>query len=356
MGDSLEAAEESGQAQPVSRWKARIYWIISRVTPEIVFEILEIGYSLYGFRQARRKFRSSEIDAIFERYAIFGMIGARLAARWNKPLVLEINYTSASPLVRRRSRLLKPLARVCDRYLFARATAFAAVSSYLREHLVSRYGIARDQICVLPNAADTVHFNPAMEPGTSTADALGERLIGFVGGFYPWHGLELLLEAFAIVSQNLPDARLVLIGDGPTRPRVVTLAEHYGLTDKIALPGRVSYGQLPAWISKFRFGVLPDSNEYGSPMKIFEYMAMAKPVVVPDYPPIRDAVVDGVEGKIFRARDIGDLAACMQLLLTDDDLCRSMGAAARRKIEHVHNWQSNARRIAELLLAKPINT
>ena len=90
MGDSLEAAEESGQAQPVSRWKARIYWIISRVTPEIVFEILEIGYSLYGFRQARRKFRSSEIDAIFERYAIFGMIGARLAARWNKPLVLEI--------------------------------------------------------------------------------------------------------------------------------------------------------------------------------------------------------------------------------------------------------------------------
>jgi glycosyltransferase involved in cell wall biosynthesis len=80
-------------------------------------------------------------------------------------------------------------------------------------------------------------------------------------------------------------------------------------------------------------------------MKIFEYMSMGKPVVVPDYPPLRDVVSDGEEGCIFRARNVQEMADCLEMLLTDMTAYRRMAEQARRKIVSKHNWLDNAKAI-----------
>jgi glycosyltransferase involved in cell wall biosynthesis len=324
-----------------------------REMPELLFECLELGYNLKAWLDGLRLGREQRVDGIYERYAIFGMAGLWLARRWGVPFVLEVNYTSLSPLVRQRSGLLKPLARWCDRQLFRGATQLLAVSSYLKDELVQVYGVSPDRVTVVPNAADPAVFDPV--PARAQAPDMvlpAGPIIGFVGGFYKWHGLDLLVQAFLQVAQQHPQACLLLVGDGPMREEVAALARQHGLQDRVLMPGRVAHNRLAPYVARFDVGVMPDSNLYGSPMKVFEYMAMEVPVVVPDYGPLLDVVVDGRQGRIFKRRDVQDLARCLNDMLADAERRRQMGLAARQAIVERHNWLNNARLAAGHLGAK----
>jgi glycosyltransferase involved in cell wall biosynthesis len=319
----------------------------SRELPELVFELLELGYNLKAFWDGWRLSSRVKLGGIYERYAIFALAGLLVARLRGVPLVLEVNYTSLSPLVRKRSALLKPLARFCDGLLFRRATRLMAVSSYLRDELVREFGVPADRIEVVPNAADPAVFDPvaalARPAKTPLPEGPDAALVGFVGGFYPWHGLGLLVDAFLAVAPKFPQARLLLIGDGPMRQNIEARIAELGLQDRVLMPGRIAHAELAPYVARFAVGVMPDSNLYGSPMKIFEYMAMGVPVLGPDYGPLLDAVDDGVEGYIFRRQDTAHLADCLSRLLADPDGRARMGVAARRKIIDTHNWMNNAR-------------
>lgn len=326
--------------------KQKLFRFVSSRLPEFFFELAEIGYNLVALNQARKLGRAN-VDFIFERYAIFAFAGAFLAKRWNKPFVVEVNYTSCSALVRERSALLAPLARRVDAYIFRRATGLAAVSTELKRHLMEEFGVPQEKIIVLPNAADPDIFDMAKvtrEPRYANAQL---KTIGFVGGFYPWHGLDLLLQAFQKMSARIPDSRLLLVGDGPMMPAIREQSEKMGLADRVLLTGRVAHQHLPGYLAIFDVGVMPDSNDYGSPMKIFEYMSLAKPVVVPDYGPLRDAVDDGVEGRIFAPKDIEAMANCFVDVLLNEETYQRMSHAARKKILNKHNWLNNAKQILE---------
>lgn len=336
LGDEQPKAAP-GRSDGLYRW-------ISRHVPELVFELVELAYNVQALWQARR--RRGSVGLLFERYAIFAIAGALLSRRWGRPLVVEVNYTSSSPLVRKRSAILKPLARALDRFVFERAAGLTVVSSELRRHLIQVYGVAPQKIILVPNAADPEVFDPARIAASRFSAG---KVIGFVGGFYPWHGLDVLVEAFRLVSARVSGARLLLIGDGPMMPAIRAQVAALGLEDRVTLTGWVDHAELPAHIARFHVGVMPDSNDYGSPMKIFEYMAMNKPVVVPDYPPLRDVVTDGAEGRIFRPRDAHSLADCLTMLLTDDAAHGRMSENARSKIVSTHNWRRNAEEILSLV-------
>lgn len=309
---------------------------VAGAMPELVFELLEFVYSfptILKMLWLRRRLRYS---AVYERYAIFGIAGAAIAALTRVPLVLEVNYTSLSPLVRKRSRLLRPFARLLDRWIFRRATAIAAVSSYLRDELVREFGVAPERVLVVPNAADPRIFVPLPR-----LDDSGDFTIGFVGSFFPWHGIDTLVRAVGKLREAGEPFRVDLVGDGPQRASIEALVDQLGLRDTVVFHGRVDHSRLPEVIRNFDVGVMPDSNEYGSPMKIFEYMAMAKPVVVPDYGPLRDAVEDGVQGFIFERGSADALAACLRRASSDRARLKTMGNAARASIERDRNWMNN---------------
>ena len=329
--------------------KQRALRLVSRILPEWCFELLELSYSLLAIADVRRRFTPDDVDVIFERYAIFAFAGAHLARAWHKPFYLEVNYTCQSALVRRRSAILKPLARSVDRLVFRRATGLFPVSSVLKDHLVRDYAVAPEKIRVLPNAADPARFDPAK---TAPVPGAG-RAIGFVGGFYPWHGLDLLLAAFRQVAPEFPDTYLLLVGDGPMRATIERQALAVGLEQRVLLPGRAPHRELVSSLARFHVGVVPDSNDYGSPMKVFEYMAMAKPVIAPDYGPLRDALTDGEEGLLFRPGDAGDLARCLRTLLSDPASYERMASAARSRVVATHNWTANARVILQTIDPRP---
>jgi glycosyltransferase involved in cell wall biosynthesis len=344
-GEMGAAGQGAGTVPP--GWRRRLFGWLSKRLPELFFELAELAYNLFAIGQLAGH-RSRKPDLIFERYAIFAVAGALMASVWRVPFVVEVNYTSRSTLVRKRSRLLAPLAAALDRFVFSRATGLAAVSSQLRDHLVHDFRVPPERVIVLPNAADPEVFDPATVDKAPELHMDGAKNIGFVGGFYPWHGVDILVEAFRRIAKAIPSARLVLVGDGPMRDSIAASVQVSGLADRVFLTGHVAHERLPGYINAFHVGVMPDSNDYGSPMKIFEYMALGKPVVVPDYGPLRDVVTDGREGRIFQARNVDQLTQCLEALMLDDDVHARMSENARLAVVHRHNWMENARRILQL--------
>jgi len=320
--------------------------LLSKYTPELVFELLEIAYNLvalFKLRQAGVK----KYDLVYERYAIFSIVGMVLAKIRNIPFVLEVNYTSKSPLVRKRSPLLKPLAFIVDKAVFNTATLLTPVSSTLKRELIEQYGIAAEKIIVLPNAADPDKFMPKAPLATKLND---KKIIGFVGGFYPWHGLDLLVDAFNGIHQRIPEAQVMLVGDGPELGNIKNKVARLGLSEKIVFAGRKDHSELPELIGDFYVGVMPDSNDYGSPMKIFEYMAFGVPVIAPDYAPILDVMSEGRQGFVFKRGHVDELADRLERLLLDTELRNKFSNKARTSVEKTHNWNNNGKLILSSLL------
>jgi glycosyltransferase involved in cell wall biosynthesis len=328
----------------------------ARQAPELLFELAEQAYD--GRLASRLAAVAADFrpDLIYERYAFFASAGGRLARRRGLPHLLEVNYTVADPLVRRRSRLLAGVARRSEGTLFRGASVIAAVSSRLVERVAAQ-GVPRNRCLLMPNAVDRRWWEAAarQQPAALPPRLAGQPVVGFVGGFYPWHGVDRLVEALRRCrAAGLPGG-LLLVGDGPERPRIEAAVAAAGLADSSLLTGALPHGELPAWIAAMDICVMPDSNDYGSPMKVFEYMSLGRPVLAPDLPPLRDAIDDGVEGRLFpvakagAADPVAPLEAALAGLLADAPLCARLGAAARRRVGERHTWQENWRRVEAAL-------
>ncbi len=326
----------------------KIYRQISRFVPELVFEFLEMAYNLPAGRQLARSLGEKQYDLLYERYAIFNWAGIRKAKSRGVPFILEVNYTAQTPLYRHRSPLLKPLACRVDRYLFQQADGIVVVSTYLRDHLKNIYGVSEEKIIILPNAADPDIFSPRGEEKPVEY----KTVIGFVGGFYPWHGLDLLCKAMASMDVKKLNVSVVLIGDGPQRAFINALVEALGLNDSVVFMGSVDHKVLPKYIATFDVAVMPNSNEYGSPMKVFEYMAMGIPVVAPALGPLMDGIDHGVEGLLFKPNDSQSLAYTLEQLIQDEPRRKVMGQAGRKRVLSRHNWMANATAVIQLLKEK----
>jgi glycosyltransferase involved in cell wall biosynthesis len=342
--------EESRSSRPGSVGRAtlrqRFFRLISRWAPALLFELLELAYNVPAGWRIERLLRGGAV-VLYERYAIFAFAAARTASRKGVPLILEVNYLSGSPLVRRKSKVLAPLARRIERYVVSKATVVAAISVPIGEQLQREHGVAPDRIVLTPNAANPEFFHPGVAPVRSVAGVRIDTgsVVGFVGTFAPWHGLDLLVQAFGRAAAQFDAARLLLVGDGPERSRIEQLVAQGGLTGKVVFAGTVPYEELPRYVAAFTMGVMPDSNEYGSPVKIFEYMACGKPVVVPDYAPLREVVAHRMQGLIFRRTDIDALTGCIEELLRDPALARELGARGRDLVVKDRNWTNNAQAV-----------
>jgi len=317
--------------------------------PELVFELAEMVYDRRSAKRLAEAVTNFAPDMIYERYAFFARAGSDLARTLKIPHVIEINYTCDDPLVRKRSALLMGAARRLERQIFGRAACLASVSSRLNQRLAER-DVPNRRIALTPNAVSRDWWEQAAEvaPEPLPEHVKGHPVTGFVGGFWPWHGVDRLVRAAAASrARGLPTA-LLLVGDGPERPRIEALVDELDLRELTWLPGSIPHEQLPHWIAAMDICVMPHSNDYGSPMKVFEYMAMGKAVLAPKLPPLTDVIEHGVDGLLFPDSEDGQgtlLANALVLALNDADARRVMGKSARTRVGREHIWEMNWSRI-----------
>lgn len=298
-------------------------------------------------------------DLIHERFALYSLGGVLAARRLGLPLVLEVN----APLMAeaeafgggsfRATRRL--LAIVSAKMCFRMSKAVIVVSANLGNLVMSQGGVDPEKIYVLPNAADVEV--PVIDP--EAKQLLGKQyglgsspIVVFVGALQPWHGLDNLLEAFAIVLKTIPSAKLLIVGDGSMRQRSVEKSNTLGIQQSVIFTGNVDHSKVPEFLSVSDVAVAPyprlPLDFYFSPLKLFEYMAAGKAIVASRLGQIAEVLTNGTNGLLVEPGDVGELAKGIIRLLTDDALRQALGTAAQETVRQNYTWPEYIRKLVYL--------
>lgn len=315
-------------------------------------ELRNLLYNLTLYEKVREYLRAHPVDFIYERYTLFAAAGIRLAREFGVPHILEVNAPLAYEQEKTRGMEMKELAAENERHIFRDADQVIVVSRQLQEFVIS-CGVPPSRIQVLPNSVDPQRFAKARGDHSVRArhQLEGKQVIGFVGSLKPWHGTETLLAAFRALHTTAPNAHLLIVGDGPGRAQLENYAQMHDLNGAVTFTGNVPYDDIPRYITAMDIAVapyIPSENFYYSPIKIFEYMAMGKPVVGGRIGQVEEVIANGETGVLFEPGNIAALQAALAQLVSDSPLCRRLGENARAWVETERTWDNNARQVVQI--------
>jgi glycosyltransferase involved in cell wall biosynthesis len=253
--------------------------------------------------------------------------GGRLAARTGAPLVQYVDAPQVWEARRwgvRRPGWGRLLERVAEVPQLRRADVVSCVSSEVGRAATAR-GATRERIVITPCTADPHRFHPQVD-GTAVRERLGlapdHVVFGWVGSFRRFHGLHDIVRAFRLVVDRLPDARLLLVGDGAEQPAVRRHLTELGLLGRTLLPGAVPYEEVPPYVAAMDVTLVTAERSedfHYSPLKLREYLAAGRAVVSGRVGQVKEEFTDGVHVEMYEVGDVASLAAAMLRLGTDPD-------------------------------------
>lgn len=298
---------------------------------------------------------------VWQHHELYHRAGFRAARRFDCPLILfvdapviweESKWGTRRPLY---GRLLERLAE--DPQLLA-ADLVACVSEDVAEELVRR-GVEERRVMVAPCSVDVDRFVPRQ--GYSEVRqrlGLGDRfVVGWVGSFRRFHGLELLLEAYGRLRQEVPQASLLLVGDGFERRALEGKVAEMALPD-VAFTGTVPHAEMPDYLTAMDAAVVVDPGRAGfhySPLKLKEYMAAGLAVVAPPSGQLADLLVDGDNALVVPAGNAEAIFRALTRLHAESELRCDLGHRARRQMEVEGDWSFQLDRALDRLAELPLN-
>lgn len=239
------------------------------------------------------------------------------------------------------------LTRSLETYAARRADAVAVICDGLRRDLVAR-GIDPAKILVAPNGVDMTLFGDPPSPDLDLARRLGVRgadVVGFVGSFYDYEGLDDLIAAMPLLLAKRPKAHLLLVGGGPMEESLRAQAEASPAKERIHFIGRVPHHQVDRYYGLIDILAYPRKKmrltELVTPLKPLEAMAQRKLVVASNVGGHRELIEDGVTGTLFPAGDPAALAEALDTLFANRPLWDQRRDRARAFVERDRNWSSN---------------
>jgi len=217
----------------------------------------------------------------------------------------------------------------------------------LRLDIAAR-GIAQDKITVIPNAVDVDSFAPDGTPDEALKAQLGlsgYTVVGFIGSFYAYEGLDLLLDAFPLILFQLPDVRVLLVGGGPQEEALKAQAQRLGIADKVVFAGRVPHADVQRYYDLVDVLAYPRHSmrltELVTPLKPLEAMAQGRLLVASDVGGHRELIRDGETGMLFHAGSATSLAAAIMKLMAKSEYWPEIRASGRQFVEQERNWRAS---------------
>jgi PEP-CTERM/exosortase A-associated glycosyltransferase len=242
------------------------------------------------------------------------------------------------------------LTRALETYALKHADAVTTICEGLRKDIVAR-GIPADKVTVIPNAVDIDKFSVGGEADLQLKEKLGlagSRLIGFIGSFYAYEGLDVLLRAVPKLCADLPDLRVLLVGGGPQDEQLRRLAKELGIEDKVMFTGRVPHDQVQKYYDLLDVLVYPRLSmrltDLVTPLKPLEAMAQGRVLAASDVGGHLELIADGKTGVLFRADDPESLAEKVGALLAAQQKWPALRQAGREYVETERNWSVSVAR------------
>jgi len=283
--------------------------------------------------------------------ALNGLAALKMAGKYRLPLVYECRAfwedaavdhgTTSEGSFRYR------LTRALETYVFKHADAVTTICEGLRNEIIGR-GVAAEKIEVIPNAVDIDKFTygEAADPGLLEKLGMsGKTVLGFIGSFYAYEGLLLLLDALPAIIGQRPDVRLLLVGGGPQQQQIEAKISALGLGDYVILTGRVAHDQVQRYYNLVDIFVYPRLamrlTDLVTPLKPLEAMAQGRLLVASDVGGHHELICDRETGYLFKAGDRDSLAQTVLAALADQDHWEAIRRAGRRYVEDERNWQTS---------------
>jgi glycosyltransferase involved in cell wall biosynthesis len=303
---------------------------------------------------ALREIEGSAVDLIYQRYGRFTWAGVAASLRTGRPLFLEYNGSEVWIGKHWDMSGMIPLLERFERLNLEAAARVFVVADVERRNLL-RAGVPDEKIVVNPNGVDTEKFRPGVG-GLAVRQNLGvaedETLCGFVGTFGPWHGVLTLAQAITSLPAD-SKVRFLLVGAGKLRDEVQRLVDVAQKEQQVIFAGHVEHARVPALLDACDILLSPhvpleDGSEFfGSPTKLFEYMAMGKGIIASRLGQIGEVLVNEETALLIEPGNAAQLAAAITRLSGSRALRERLGAAAREAAIAEHTWKHNAQRVLD---------
>jgi len=299
---------------------------------------------------------------IYQRYSLFNYTGVHLKQKFDIPFVCE--YNGSLPWIARNWRnqpiFHEKLAYRVEFLNMQAADVVVVVSEVLKNDLIKQ-GIDPEKILVNPMGVDPASYSPNIE-GAEIRDKYhlqGKIVIGFIGSFGGYHGVEVLVQSFKELITEFPEykdrIRLMLIGDGDVWRDIKKYIDENNLSQTVILTGSVAQEEGPSHLAAcdiLTSPFLPNSDGtpfFGSPIKLFEYMAMGKAIVSSNLGQISDIIEQDETGVLLKAGDVKSLKMSLKNLIDDPSLRSRLGNSARKEVLSKFTWEKHTSKILEKL-------
>jgi glycosyltransferase involved in cell wall biosynthesis len=282
-----------------------------------------------------RESEKEPFDLIYERYSLWSCAGMEFASEQHIASVLEVNAPLIEEHSAQRTLENRPAAEEVAMRAFRSANVITAVSRELG-HILEQHPSARGKVHVVPNAVNPARFLDA----TPCQSKDGKFIIGFVGSLGASHGFNTLIESFTNAAQQLPSARLLIVGDGPAREHLHRELAARDVIDRVQFAGAVLPEEIPGWLASMDVAIAPYppvNRFYSSPLKLYEYMAAGLPVVASRIGQVAEVIEDGATGILIPPGNSVLFASALVRLYMQPELRRRLGSAARLAVRD-HTW------------------
>jgi PEP-CTERM/exosortase A-associated glycosyltransferase len=286
--------------------------------------------------------------------ALNGLAALKIAKKYQLPLVYECRAFWEDAAVDHgttsEGSLRYRLTKMLETHVFKNADAVTTICEGLRSDIVSR-GVPASKITVIPNAVDIEKFTFGVEADWDLRTQLnlhGKIVLGFIGSFYAYEGLPLLLEALPKIVANQPETKLLLVGGGPQEELIKQKTKELGLGESVIFTGRVPHDQVQDYYNQVDIFVYPRLSmrltDLVTPLKPLEAMAQGRLVVASDVGGHKELIDDKVTGRLFKAGDADQLAETVLDLLGNKSVWQAMRLAGRQFVELERNWANSVSR------------
>ena len=324
--------------------------------PHLFWETLVLSYNLRFARAVRAQLRGKRPRVLYQRHMPFTYAGAILSRWLRVPLILEFNGSNVWMAQHWDPMKFGSWLRMCEDVSLAHAWLIVVVSEVLRDELMA-CGISESRILVNPNAVDPDFFRPG-RGGREVRQQLGvtkdDVLVGFIGTFGPWHGVKVLQQAIEELlrepAAGKKQLHFVLVGEGLLYPEVANQLAKFCAAGKVSLTGLLPHDQIPSYLDACDILVsphisLPGRRFFGSPTKLFEYMAMGKAIVASNLDQLAQVLQHNRTAWLVEPGNTKELTSAITLLAEDPELRERLGRAARATAVEKHSWRQNAKSV-----------
>lgn len=323
-----------------SRW-------IKKLIPSVIWQTLK-DYQLIRLDRANARMLEKLIleekpDLVYERSYYLMRSGYQTAKKLGVKYFCEINapYPEEKLDMEGRSLFVKRSRKTEIEQILC-ADAVFTVSSAMKEYLTKNANCNPEKVVVTPNAVDLDSMLIDEEKVSVIREKYkiekSDYVIGFVGSIFPYHGVDVLLETFHKWIVGKPGSyKLLIVGDGEVLPTLKEYALKNFSEGKVIFTGNVPHNDVYNYISLMNIAVMARSNWYGSPVKIFEYGALGKAIIAPDTVPVRDVMIDRVDGLLIKDNE-NELMRAINFLVSNPDKAEKMANSFREKVCEKHTW------------------